>query len=288
MKRLVINVIVGCIVLMQPSCTKQGNDQIACDYAGSLETLEFRFSKAWAKSHSEFTNVAHKACCTIFLIADPTNRLQHARAYAEAVLALPKRTYDCDFAGLTARMIACMFLTDRLPDDMPFSLEFKWEVIARWWLQMKDEMAHYDSFGPRLPNLMYSGIMFSKEAQQRAIEEIEAENKRRAQYDRQREHARKIRGFLRGHYKFTYERRLLADCANLSNQRKDALLQMVIDATDKVPEWYRKDLAGRGLVFNLQSMSLKALDRDSIVGASGQAVKVADPKKDDVKVDVDL
>lgn len=135
---------------------------------------------------------------------------------------------------------------------------------------------------------MYSGILFSEEAQRKAIEKVEAENKKRTQYDREREHARKIRGFMNGYYGFAYERQLNADCATLGNTRKDALLQMVIDATDRAPKWYQDDLARRGLTFNLNTMSRTTLDSDSTVSAYGEAIKINRTQKDDIGVDVDL
>ena len=268
-----------------PSFGGMESNQVDSPCAERFDALAAGIEEAWAKSLAEFTNVAHESCCKVFSISDPTNRMRYARAYAETILSLPKRKYDCNFAGLTSRLIACRYLTERLPDDMPLSLEFKWEIIARWWLRIKDEMVHFEALGPRLPTIMYSGVMFSEEAQRKAIEEIEAENKKRTGYDRQREFAREIRGFMSGEYKFTYERRLMTDCANLGNPRKDALLQMVIDATDKVPKWYQDDLARRGLSYNLQTMSLKALDPDSIVSASGHAIKIKTTPKDDIKVD---
>ena len=281
MRKLAITVIAGGFVLASAN-----GDSPA--HADKLVELTSEITEAWAKSLTIFTNVAHETCCKVFSVSDPTNRMLHARAYAEAVLSLTKQKHDCNFAGLMSRMIACRYMTERLPDDMPLSLEFKWEIIARWWLQMKDEMVHFEAFGPRLPTIMYSGVMFSEEAQRKAIEEIETENKRRTRYDRQREYAQEIRGFMNGEYKFTYERRLMADCANLNNPRKDALLQMIIDAIGKVPKWYDDDLARRGLTYNLQTMSLKALDPDSIVSASGHAIRIKNSSKDDVKVGVDL
>ena len=135
---------------------------------------------------------------------------------------------------------------------------------------------------------MYSGILFSEEAQRKAIEKVEAENKKRTQYDREREHARKVRGFMNGYYGFAYERQLNADCATLGNLRKDALLQMVIDATGRVPKWYQDDLARRGLTFNLNAMSRTTLDPNSTVSAYGESIKINRPPKDDIGADVDL
>ena len=143
MKKLTIAAVAGCIALIPSAYCEQRND-----WTGALAA---ELAVAWSKSLVEFTNVAHTTCCKVFSITDPTNRLQNARAYIEAVLSLPKQRYDCDFAGLTARMIACRYMTERLPDNMPLSLEFKWEIIARWWLQMKDELVHFEAFGPRLP-----------------------------------------------------------------------------------------------------------------------------------------
>ena len=280
MKKLAMAAVSGCIALMPSAYGEQRSDR--------TDALAAELVVAWSKSLIEFTNVAHTACCKVFSISDPTNRLQKARAYIESILSLPKQRYDCDFAGLTARMIACRYMTERLPDNMPLSLEFKWEIIARWWLQMKDELVHFEAFGPRLPTKMYSGILFSEEAQRKAVEKVEAENEKRTQYDREREHARKIRGFMNGYYGFSYERQLNADCATLDNPRKDALLQMVIEATDRVPKWYQDDLAGRGLTFNLNTMSRTTLDPDSTVSAYGEAIKINRTQKDDIGVDVDL
>lgn len=286
MRKPALTVIIGIIAFISSAYGSAKSNCVDTVRTKDLDALAAELVAAWSKSLVEFTNVAHTTCCRVFSMSDSTNRLTNSRAYIEAILSLPKQRYDCNFAGLTARMIACRYLTERLPDDMPLSLEFKWEIISRWWLQMKDELVHFEAFGPRLPTIMYSGMIVSDAARRNAIEEIEVENQKRTQYDRQHEYAREIRGFMNGLYKFTYERQLMTDCANLSNQRKDALLQMIIDATGRVPAWYRDDLASRGLVYDLQTMSRRAQAPDSTVGASGRAIGV-DNKKD-VEVDIDL
>jgi hypothetical protein len=128
------------------------------------------------------------------------------------------------------------------------ALEYKWEVIVRQWLHAKEELAHYASFGPCLPGVIFSGIVIDEKQRKKILKEIDLENKKRRKFDRQHEMATTIRGLLRGQYSFTFERKLKSDCFNMPPRRKEALLRMIVDALGETPEWYKKELEDKKVI----------------------------------------
>ena len=221
---------------------------VGCDSGNNCDSNNSTINQlpfAWAESPVAFTNVAHKACDVIREIENPTNRLECAKEYAELLLGLDKFVRECDEEGFRARINVLSDLINVIPYQMPLALEFKWEIIVRQWLHAKEELTHYASFGPVLPGRIFSGIIIDQEKRKEVLKEIELENQKRRQYERQNTMATYIRGWLRGQYNFTFERELRRDCSNLPHRRKVALMRMVIDAIGETPEWYRKELEGK-------------------------------------------
>ena len=208
----------------------------------NAKSLINQLPSAWAESPVAFTNVAHKACDAIREIENPTNRLEYAKEYAESVFLLPKFIRKCDWNGFKARLVAIEMIVNPLPDDMPLSYEFKWELKVRWRLHAKEEFAHYASCGHRMPSMIYSGVIYDSEEQRRRVFNVQEMNKRNRRFDDQREMVRKIRRWLTSSKMEMFQRDLKNDCANLSVKRRNALIEMVSEATGEVPEWYQKEL----------------------------------------------
>ena len=233
MNGFLIRVLISSVLLLGHSVAASENNAMSL-----IKQLPF----AWAESPVAFTNVAHKACDVIREIENPTNRLECAKEYAESVFLLPKFIRKCDWNGFKARLVAIEMIVKPLPDDMPLSYEFKWELKVRWRLHAKEEFAHYASCGHRMPSMIYSGVIYDSEEQRRRVLNVQEMNKRNGRFDAQREMARKIRRWLTSSRRELFQRDLKNDCANLSIKRRNALMEMVSEATGEVPEWYQKEL----------------------------------------------
>ena len=155
MNGFLIRVLISSVLLLGHSVAASENNAMSL-----INQLPF----AWAESPVAFTNVAHKACDAIRQIENPTNRLECAKEYAESVFLLPKFIRKCDWNGFKARLVAIEMIVKPLPDDMPLSYEFKWELKVRWRLHAKEEFAHYASCGHRMPSMIYSGVIYDSEA----------------------------------------------------------------------------------------------------------------------------
>ena len=193
---------------------------------------------SWETSTDSFTNVAHKACDAIREIENPTNRLECAKEYAESLLNLNKFVRECDVQGYWARLNV-LAMTKSLLGDL--NIESKWRHTARYRQIMKDELKYYDARGSSTPMRIIRPYGLSKEE----YEALVKENEKRRKALRYRSFANRIRADLRNRYKPIFEWGLREDCYNLSPERKEALLKMVIEITGETPEWYRKELEGK-------------------------------------------
>ena len=101
----------------------------------SASTLVAQIPSAWAESTDAFTNVAHKACEAIRKIENPTNRLECAKVYAEALLALDKFIRECDVQGYWARINAHGMAKDILHE---LDVESKWIHAAKYRQLMRE------------------------------------------------------------------------------------------------------------------------------------------------------
>ena len=223
--------ILFCLVFVMSGCGQDSSNE-------PIMSLIKHLPSAWAESPVAFTNVAHKACDAIREIENPTNRLECAKEYAESLLNLNKFVRECDVQGYWARLNV-LAMTKSLLGDL--NIESKWRHTARYRQIMKDELKYYDARGSSAPMRIIRPYGLSKEE----YEALVKENEKRRKALRYRSFANRIRADLRNRYKPIFEWGLREDCYNLSPERKEALLKMVIEITGETPEWYRKELEGK-------------------------------------------
>ena len=223
--------ILFCLVFVMSGCGQNSSNE-------PVVKLIKQLPSAWAESPVAFTNVAHKACDAIREIENPTNRLECAKEYAESLLNLNKFVRECDVQGYWARLNV-LAMTKSLLGDL--NIESKWRHTARYRQIMKDELKYYDARGSSTPMRIIRPYGLSKEE----YEALVKENEKRRKALRYRSFANRIRADLRNRYKPIFEWGLREDCYNLSPDRKEALLKMVIEITGETPEWYRKELEGK-------------------------------------------
>ena len=229
MNGFLIRVLISSVLLLGHSVTASENNAMS---------LIKQLPSAWAESPVAFTNVVHKACDAIREIENPTNRLECAKEYAESLLNLNKFVRECDVQGYWARLNV-LAMTKSLLGDL--NIESKWRHTARYRQIMKDELKYYDARGSSTPMRIIRPYGLSKEE----YEALVKENEKRRKALRYRSFANRIRADLRNRYKPIFEWGLREDCYNLSPDRKEALLKMVIEITGETPEWYRKELEGK-------------------------------------------
>ena len=201
----------------------------------NARSLINQLPSAWVESPVAFTNVAHKACDAIREIENPTNRLECAKEYAESLLNLNKFVRECDVQGYWARLDACSDIEIIMND---LDVDSRWMISARFWQGMKEELKHIDALGSSTPMRIIRPYGLSKEE----YESLVKQNEERRKALRYRSFANRIRADLRNRYKPIFEWGLREECYNLSPERKEALLKMVMEITGETPEWYRKEL----------------------------------------------
>lgn len=194
-----------------------------------------RIPSSWEASVEAFTNVAHKVHEAISKIESPTNRLKYAKAYAESLLNLDKFVRVCDNPGYWARLNAHALSKELLED---FDIEIKWNCAARFRQLMKEELAFYDARGSSTPMRIIRRYGLSEERYM----ELVKENEKRREALKYRSFANQIRMSLKNHYKPIFEWGLKEDCYNLSPERKESLLKMIIEITGETPKWYQEEL----------------------------------------------
>lgn len=209
-------------------CRRNSSDERA------MELVE-RIPSSWEASVEAFTNVAHKVHEAISKIESPTNRLKYAKAYAESLLNLDKFVRVCDNPGYWARLNAHALSKELLED---FDIEIKWNCAARFRQLMKEELAFYDARGSSTPMRIIRRYGWSEER----YKELVKENEKRREALKYRSFANQIRMSLKNHYKPIFEWGLKEDCYNLSPERKESLLKMIIEITGETPKWYQKEL----------------------------------------------
>jgi hypothetical protein len=201
----------------------------------SASTLVAQIPSAWAESTDAFTNVAHKACEAIRKIENPTNRLECAKVYAEALLALDKFIRECDVQGFWARLDAYSNIEILMCD---LDVENRWMISARFWKEMKKEFKYIDSRGSSVPMRIIRRYGLSEAEYKSYIKE----NEKRRKALKYRYYANQIKACLRNLYKPIFECSLKEDCHNMSPERKESLLKMIIEITGETPKWYQEEL----------------------------------------------
>jgi hypothetical protein len=201
----------------------------------SASTLVAQIPSAWAESTDAFTNVAHKACEAIRKIENPTNRLECAKVYAEALLALDKFIRECDVQGFWARLDAYSNIEILMCD---LDVENRWMISARFWKEMKKEFKYIDGRGSSVPMRIIRRYGLSEAEYKNYIKE----NEKRRKALKYRYYANQIKACLRNLYKPIFECSLKEDCHNMSPERKESLLKMIIEITGETPKWYQEEL----------------------------------------------
>ena len=229
MNGFLIRVLISSVLLLGHSVAASENNAMS---------LIKQLPSAWAESPVAFTNVAHKACDAIREIENPTNRLECAKEYAESLLNLNKFVRECDEQGFRARLDAYSDIEIIMND---LDVDSRWMISARFWQGMKEELKHIDALGSSTPMRIIRPYGLSKEE----YESLVKQNEERRKALRYRSYANQVRGCIRNLYRPIFESSLREDCYNLSPDRKEALLKMVIEITGEMPEWYRKELEGK-------------------------------------------
>jgi hypothetical protein len=194
-----------------------------------------RIPSSWEESVEAFTNVAYKACEAISKIDNPTKRLECAIAYGESLFKLDRFVRECDVQGYWARINAHGMAKDILHE---LDVESKWIHAAKYRQLMKEELKYYEPLGSSTPMRMLKRNRWNE----KEYEVLSKENERRREALKYRSFANQIRMSLKNHYKPIFEWGLKEDCYNLSPERKESLLKMIIEITGETPKWYQEEL----------------------------------------------
>ncbi len=191
-------------------------------------------TEAWEDSSSSFSNLSHLACIAIAAVENPSNRLECALAYQNAILELPKYKRECDEDGFWARLNAQTAI-ERITADI--NLESKWRFTGRWWKSMQDELEHYYAKGASRPMRLVGGAADS-DTMKTAIAKADAENRIRKTALEKRHYANRLRGCLNAMYRPIFEYALREDWHKIPIERRDGLMHQIHEVVGRYPDWY--------------------------------------------------
>ena len=106
------------------------------------------------------------------------------------------------------------------------------------WKEMKKEFKYIDGRGSSVPMRIIRRYGLSEAEYKSYIKE----NEKRRKALKYRYYANQIKACLRNLYKPIFECSLKEDCHNMSPERKESLLKMIIEITGETPKWYQEEL----------------------------------------------